>query len=214
MSENDFTSLLRELMQRVGVSSFNALSRAAGISERQLLRLRRGEVEQMRVDVLLKLSLVLHVSLSELVTTFSATSSDIMGMKLEEVQIAELKKEYERLQLQLNNQQQELRQDFQQSSLQLLESLLLQFPTAAHKAKENPQLPAVNILPLVEKPLSRLLEQWGVEAIASVGASIPYDPRLHQLMEGYAQPGEIVKVRYIGYCQGEKLLYRAKVSTK
>ncbi|MBD2776460.1 nucleotide exchange factor GrpE [Iningainema tapete] len=214
MSENDFTSLLRELMQRVGVSSFNALSRAAGISERQLKRLRRGEVEQMRVDVLLKLSHVLQVSLSELVTTFSATSSDIMGKELEEVQIAELKKEYERLQLQLNNQQQELRQDFQQSSLQLLESLLLQFPTAAYKAKENPQLPAVNIVPLVEKPLSRLLEQWGVEAIASVGASIPYDPRLHQLMEGNAQPGEIVKVRYIGYCQGEKLLYRAKVSTK
>jgi hypothetical protein len=31
-------------------------------------------------------------------------------------------------------------------------------------------------------------------------------------MEGTSLPGEIVKVRYTGYLQGEKLLYRAKVS--
>jgi molecular chaperone GrpE (heat shock protein) len=51
-----------------------------------------------------------------------------------------------------------------------------------------------------------------VEAIAPVGAEIPYDPQLHQLMEGNPQLGEIVKVRYTGYRQGDKLLYRAKVS--
>lgn len=213
MSENNFTSLLREKMQRVGVSSFDALSRTAGVSERQLKRLRRGEVEQMRVDVLLKLSQVLQVSLSELVATFSNASTSVsVSTEHQEVQIADLKTEYERLQLQLDRTRQELLLEFQQSSLQLLESLLLQFPTAAHKARENPQLPAVNILPLVQKPLEKLLQQWGVEAIASVGAQIPYDPRLHQLMSGNAQPGEIVNVRYIGYCQGEKLLYRAKVS--
>jgi hypothetical protein len=31
-------------------------------------------------------------------------------------------------------------------------------------------------------------------------------------MEGNAQPGDFVKVRYVGYRQGEKLLHRAKVS--
>ena len=105
-----------------------------------------------------------------------------------------------------------MQQEFQQSSLQILESLILQFPTAAQKAQENPQLAAVKIVPLVQKPLEKLLQQWGIEAIAPVGAELPYDPQLHQLMEGNAQPGEIVKVRYTGYRQGEKLLYRVKVS--
>jgi molecular chaperone GrpE (heat shock protein) len=111
----------------------------------------------------------------------------------------------------LANQRQELCQEFQQASLQVIESWLLQWPTAAHKARENPQLAAVKLLPLV-RPIQQLLQQWGVEAIAPVGAGIPYDPQLHQLLEGTAQPGETVKVRYTGYRQGEKLLYRAKVS--
>ncbi|MHC5827935.1 MAG: helix-turn-helix domain-containing protein, partial [Nostoc sp.] len=62
---------LQDLMQKLGISSFKALSRAAGVSERQLLRLRQGKLEQMRVDVLLKLSPVLQMSLNELIATFS-----------------------------------------------------------------------------------------------------------------------------------------------
>jgi molecular chaperone GrpE (heat shock protein) len=69
----------------------------------------------------------------------------------------------------------------------------------------------VRLLPLV-RPVEQLLQQWGVEAIASVGSELAYDPHLHQLMEGTAQPGELVRVRYTGYRIGEKLLYRAKVS--
>jgi molecular chaperone GrpE (heat shock protein) len=72
-------------------------------------------------------------------------------------------------------------------------------------------LPAVKLLPLV-KPVTDLLKHWGVEAIASVGEIVPYDPQWHQLMERSAEPGETVKIRYVGYRQGEKLLYRAKVS--
>lgn len=215
MSDTDFTQKLHDLMQRVGISSFRALSRTAGVSERQLLRLRRFGVEQMRVDVLLKLSQALKLSLNELVATFSqielVTPKDTPTQELLQY-VAQLKKEYERSQQQIQQQRQVLLQEFQQSSLQQLESLLLQFPTAAHKARENPQLPALNIVPLVHKPLEKLLQQWGVEAIAPVGAEIPYDPQLHQLLEGKSQFGEIVKVRYTGYRQGDKLLYRAKVS--
>lgn len=214
-NQMDFTRKLQDLMQRVKISSFKALSRTAGISERQILRLRRFGIEQMRMDVLLKLSQALQVSLSELVATFSQV--DFVrdkGAPTQELlqQIADLKREYSLCQSQLLQQRQVLLQEFQQSSLQLLESLLLQFPTAAQKARENPHLPAINIVPLVLKPLERLLQQWEVEAIAPVGAELPYDPLLHQLMEGTAQPGETVKVRYSGYRQGEKLLYRAKVS--
>ncbi|MER3494246.1 MAG: nucleotide exchange factor GrpE [Mastigocladus sp. ERB_26_2] len=215
MPQTDFTQKLQDLMQRVGILSYKTLSRTAGVSERQILRLRRLGVEQMRLDVLLKLSQALQISLQELVANFS--EQELLPNKAtppQELlqQITDLKTEYDRLQLQLQQQRLTLQQEFQQSSLQLLESLLLQFPTAAHKARENPQLSAVNIVPLVHKPLERLLQQWGIEAIASVGAEIPYDPLLHQLMDGIAQPGDIVRVRYIGYRQGDKLLYRAKVS--
>ncbi len=214
VSQPDFTHKLQDLMQRVGVSSFKALARSSGVSERQLMRLRRGEVQQMRVDTLLKLSHALQVPLTELVATFS--SFEFRGEHAtptgeSKQAIADLKREYERLQVQLQQQRQALWQEFQQSSLQVLESWLLQWPTAAYKAQENPQLPAVRLLPLM-RPMEQLLQQWGVEAIAPVGAELPYDPQMHQLLEGAAQPGARVKVRYIGYRQGDKLLYRAKVS--
>jgi molecular chaperone GrpE (heat shock protein)/DNA-binding Xre family transcriptional regulator len=214
MPNNHYTQKLQYLMQRVGISSFRALSRAAGVSERQILRLRQGKLEQMRMDVLLKLSILLQVPLSELVATFLVPSVEdqISSALSTSKEIADLKREYQRSQLQLEEQREVLLQEFQQSSLQLLESLLLQWPTAAQKAQENPELAAVKIVPLVQKPLEKLLQAWGVKAIAPVGAEIPYDPQLHQLMEGNAQPGETVKVRYTGYVQGDKLLYRAKVS--
>ncbi|MFH7024900.1 MAG: nucleotide exchange factor GrpE [Heteroscytonema crispum UTEX LB 1556] len=224
MSNVDFTQKLLSLMQQVGVSSFKALSRTSGVSERQLLRLRRGEVEQMRVDVLLQLSQSLHISLDNLVETFSEKSSAkaANGVSVDSgnrgneqellQQIADLKTEYQRSRQELQQQREVLWQEFQQSSLQLLESFLLQFPTAAQKARENPQLEALKIVPLVETPLKKILQAWGIEAIAPVGTEIPYDPQLHQLMEGTAQPGQTVKVRYTGYRQGDKLLYRAKVS--
>ncbi|MEA5506664.1 nucleotide exchange factor GrpE [Halotia wernerae UHCC 0503] len=215
MPNSDFTEKLQALMQRVDISSFKALSRAARVSEYQILRLRQGKLEQMRVEVLLRLSSALQMPLSELIATFSTV--DLVEEKVAPNQellqeIANLKTEYQRSQLALEQQRELLQQEFQHSSLQILESLLLQWPTAAHKAKENPQLAAVKIVPLVQKPLERLLQTWGVEAIAPVGAELPYDPQLHQLIEGTAQPGEIVKVRYTGYLQGDKLLYRAKVS--
>jgi molecular chaperone GrpE (heat shock protein) len=210
------TEKLQNLMQRVNIPSFKALSRDAGVSERQILRLRQGKISQMRVDVLLKLSEVFQISLSEFIETFSPgkTQQNLNSpvAVTSQQEIAQLKTEYQRSQQQLEQQQEILKQQFQQSSLQLLESLLLQWPTAAHKAQENPQLAAIKIVPLVQKPLERLLHDWGIEAIAPVGAEIPYNPQMHELIAGTAQPGEAVKVRYTGYIQGEKLLYRAKVS--
>ena len=219
MSSKDFTQKLENLMLLVGIDSLKALSRTAGVSERQILRLRRGELAQMRVEVLLALAQVLKVSLNELITGFSPLNipdfankeSNTQNLESLQEQITTLKQEYLRSQQQLEEQKDLLRQEFQQSSLQSLESLLLQFPTAAQKARENPQLAAVNLLPLVQRPLEKLLHEWGIEAIGVVGAEIPYNPQEHQLLEGNAQSGDAVKVRYTGYRQGEKLLYRAKV---
>jgi DNA-binding Xre family transcriptional regulator len=206
MPNQHFTNKLQDLMQQAGINNFKALSRAAGVSEHQILRLRQGKLEQMRVYILIKLSETLRLSLNELIASFSpiptphepSLSTPVIPQATPRIQ--------------LEQEREVLMQDFQQTTLQLLESLLLQFPTAAQKARENPQLEAIKIIPLVEKPLDRLLQQWGIKAIAPVGVEIPYDPQLHQLMEGIAQTGEIVRVRYLGYLQGEKLLYRARVS--
>lgn len=228
MPDDDLTQKLQHLMQCAGISSFKSLSAAAGVSERQILQLRRGKLKQMRVEVLLKLAKVLQLSLSELAANFSDASSDyqVLNLTVHTQNLTQssntgtdlvqentnLKREYERIVLMLEQQRELLQQEFQESGLQILESLLLFWPTAAQKARENPQLEAVKILPLVQKPLDKLLQAWGVEAIASVGAEIPYDPQLHELLAGVAQPGEMVKVCYIGYRQGKKLLHRAKVN--
>lgn len=215
---SDFTSHLQDLIKQAGIPSLKALGRNAGVSERQILRLRRGEVKEIRVSVLAKLSQALKVSVDELVTGFSESSSPELEVDRKNNEndlikrIAELEREYSFLQQQVEQQKQTLKQEFQQESLQVLESLFVQLPTAARACQKNPQLPAANILPLVLKPLERLQQHWGVEAIASVGEEVSYDPQLHQLLDGTVQPGEKVKIRYVGYRQGEKLLYRAKVS--
>ena len=60
--------------------------------------------------------------------------------------------------------------------------------------------------------IDKLIAQWGVSVIGAVGAEIPYDPQFHQLISGTVNLNELVTVRYVGYQQGDKLLFRAKVS--
>ncbi len=208
-SEPSYTNSLQTLMQRVGISSFKALASMAGVSQRQIRRLRRGEVAQMRVDTVIKLAQVLEVPTNVLERTFSILDSALSPT--EDKTIATLKQEYQRLQNQLEQQKQTLLQEFQLSTLQVLESCLLQLPTFEFKVKDNPEISATKLLPLM-RPLQQLLQQWGIEEIAPVGEKLPYNPQLHQLLAGNAQPGDLVIVRYTGYIQGEKLLYRAKVS--
>jgi DNA-binding Xre family transcriptional regulator len=203
---SNYARQLQQLMQQAGLESDRELSQKAGVSELQLSRLRNGLALRTPADILLKISQALQISLTELLATFAPGS-----VELEQPASTAIEQEYQRLQATLDSQRESLMQEFQLSSLQILESWMLQWPTAASKAQENQTLPAVKLLPLL-RPVEQLLQQWGVESIAPVGAEIPYDPQQHQLLEGTAQPGEIVKVRYTGYRQGDKLLYRAKVS--
>ncbi|MEG4577855.1 helix-turn-helix domain-containing protein [Microcoleus sp. N3A4] len=202
----DYAPQLQRLMQQAGLSSDRELSKKAGVSEIQLSRLRRGLALQTRADILLKISQVLQISLTELLATLAPDY-----VELEQAPPTALEQEYQRLQASIEQQRESLMQEFQLSSVQILESWMLQWPTAASKAQENHQLRAQKLLPLL-RPVEQLLEHWGIESIAPVGAQIPYNPQQHQLMEGTADPGELVSVRYTGYRQGEKLLYRAKVS--
>ena len=233
----NYTAVLQHLMQQGEISSFKALSRRAGVSDWQVKQLRRGGAARMRLEPLIKLSQALGITLAELLDAFGVVGSEATGSMGTENQkalqgetqpaiassqldwetqqaadkIASLEQEYQRLQVQLAQQEASLQQKFQQDTLQILESWLLQWPTVAYAVHQNPQIPASRLLPLL-RPMENLLNSWEVSAIAPVGSEVPYDPQRHQLMEGDAQPGDPVKVRYTGYFQNEKLLYRAKVS--
>lgn len=207
--ESNYTNSLQSLMQRVGIVSFKALASAAGVSQRQIRRLRQGEIAQMRVESVIKLAQVLQVPINVLVKTFS--NLDPALPQTDDKTIDTLKQEYQRLQNQLAQQRQTLLQEFQLSSLQVLESCLLQLPTFAFKVQQNPEISATKLLPLM-RPLEQLLQQWGIEQIAPVGSKLPYNEQLHQLLAGVARSGDLVIIRYTGYTQGDKLIYRAKVS--
>lgn len=210
----DCTESLRAMMQPLGIPSFRALAQASGLSRWQIDRLRRGQMAQMRLEAVLKLAQTLQVSLEELLALSDNSLPPVSGSGENPAESSvefQLRQEYQRLQLQLEQQRQSLQQEFQQNSLQALESWLTYYPAAAHKAIADPSLPAVKLLPLM-RPIESLLKTWGLEMLAPVGAVLPYDPQQHLLITGSANIGESVTVRNPGYRQGEKLLYRAKVS--
>ncbi|OUC12308.1 MAG: hypothetical protein B0A82_23155 [Alkalinema sp. CACIAM 70d] len=206
-------------MQARGIPSFRNLSQRAGISEKAITRLRRGHLPLMKIRTLTRLAAVLEISIEDLFQQFSQgtvstpshpSQADLQGEQQGDLQ-GDLQGEYDRVVQQLQQQREQLWQEFQQSSLQTLEPWLVQWSAATHAAQKNPQLPAVNLIPLV-RPVETLMQQWGLTPIGTVGEEVPFDPHLHQPMEGSAHPGDRVRIRYCGYHQGEKLLYRAKVS--
>jgi molecular chaperone GrpE (heat shock protein) len=202
----DYTSKLQVLMHKVGISSFRKLSELTATSERTIRKLRSGEVGTLRWQVLVKISITLQITVNELLDIFGSQSSSNSQQ-----QLARLQQEYQHLQQQLQQQRETLQSEFQHQSLQTLESFLTYFPAAKYAATKNPDFPASKIFPLVQS-IDRLLVQWNVTVIGEIGTQIAYDPHYHQLIEGTAQEGELVTVRYCGYRQGDKLIFRSKVS--
>ena len=205
------------MMHRVGINNLEELGDRSGIFKWQLLRLQCGLLPKLRVEILLKLSQTLNVSPLELISIFAPESEISLPDEVEtnsnetEAKLTAIKQEYDRLQQDFEHQKIALEQEFQQSSFSILESLLLQLPTAAAVATDNPEFSAAKLLPLLG-PLNDLLDSWGIEAIGTVGAIIEFNPQLHELIDGEVEAGTSVKVRYVGYQKGDKLLYRAKVS--
>ncbi|MFO0307889.1 MAG: nucleotide exchange factor GrpE [Pseudanabaena sp.] len=207
---NDRTEILRLLMKQVGISSFQILSERTGISRRAIDTLRKRNAATLRYADLAKLAEVLQIEVTEVIAKFISDSNNPESPISE---IAALREEYQRLQQKLELQKFELRSQFERETIQQLESLILQLPSAGYAAQQNPNMLAKNILPLL-RPIDALLQKWGITAIGSVGKEVNFDSQKHQLMEGSDEikEGDIAIVRYVGYMQGEKLLYRARVS--
>ncbi|MFN5730144.1 MAG: nucleotide exchange factor GrpE [Pseudanabaena sp.] len=207
---DDRTEILRLLMKQVGISSFQILSERTGISRRAIDTLRKRNAATLRYADLAKLAEVLQIEVTEVIAKFISDSNNPESPISE---IVALREEYQRLQQKLELQKFELRSQFERETIQQLESLILQLPSAGYAAQQNPNMLAKNILPLL-RPIDALLQKWGITAIGAVGKEVNFDSQKHQLMEGSDEikEGDIAIVRYVGYMQGEKLLYRARVS--
>jgi len=203
----DRTLQLQTLMQRVGINSFRQLYQAIGTSDRTIRKLRSGELGTLRWQTLVKIASILQIPVTELIETFETQSN----LTSDRQQLATLQQEYQHLHQQFQQQRDTLQAEFQLQSLQTIESFLTYFPAAKHAAMGNPDFLASKVFPLVQS-IDRLIQQWGVTTIGEIGSTVSYDPRWYQLIEGTATTGELVTIRYIGYRQAEKLIFRAKVS--
>ena len=207
---------LQRLMQRANISSQRALAEKATVSRWQVQQLRQGKIETMRLSVLKKLAVALDCSLVALLQNFDSQQSEHTPQPIAAEQsnnnnaIDLLRQEYARLEKRLEQQHETLQHQFQTDALQVLESWLTYWPTAAKAATERDGFDAKKLLPLV-KPVERLVTNWGVTAMGTVGEQLTYDPQRHQLARGAANPGDSVRISHVGYRHGEKLLQRAKV---
>lgn len=205
--DKDLTVKLQKLMHKVGINSLKELYRSTKTSAHTIDKLRSGKIDTLRLQTLVKISSVLQVSMIELIEIFDSRS--IFGYQDRSIEV--IKQEYQHLQQQFRSQRETLQSEFQHQSLQTLESFLTYFPAAKYAAKNKPDFPASKIFPLIGS-IDRLISNWGVTVIGEIGSKIAYDPRWHQLIEGTANPEELVTVRYVGYRQGDKLIFRAQVS--
>ena len=205
--------LLQDLMRQVNITDIYELSKVAGVARLPIIRIERGLILNISVGAIAKIAKALNVSVDNLIETFSEQSATnvITQESKSHNDLIACQQEYQKLQQEMLEQQAFLEAQFQQASLEIIESWLLQWPTAVAAVQKNPQLPAARLLALVE-PVEQLLKQWDVETIAAVGEKLAYNPQYHQLIKGTAQPGDMVEVRYVGYKKEDKLLYKAKVS--
>lgn len=125
--------------------------------------------------------------------------------------IADLQQQCQRLRAELQQQKTQLKADFQDSTFAQLQTLLTNYPSARQMAKSKPDLPARNLVALFN-PLENLLETWHIAPIGAAWEQVPFNAQQHQPDIDDMTIGEPVYIRFIGYCQGDRVLCPAKVS--
>ncbi len=126
-------------------------------------------------------------------------------------EIEALKQQCQQLKLELKQQSNLLKQDFQNDTLEILNSLLINYPTAKKMAEVKTDLPAKNLISLFTS-LDNLVKNWGLETIGQPWEKVAFDSQFHQADSDDLKIGEDVYIRFVGYRNGEQILYPAKVS--
>uniref|UniRef100_B8HXB1 HTH cro/C1-type domain-containing protein n=1 Tax=Cyanothece sp. (strain PCC 7425 / ATCC 29141) TaxID=395961 RepID=B8HXB1_CYAP4 len=201
-----YDPLLRNCMNRVGLTSWKALQEKAGIGQKSLIRLRRGELERLNLAQLRAIATALNWNLATLLQQFGVLEGGSEDRERES-----LRQEGQRLKQQLADQSQRLTKELQTQVFQQLQSLLTNYPSVSRMSQAKPDLPAKTLVSLFT-PLENLTRSWGYEPIGSVWEQVPYDPQWHQPDVADLAVGEPVYVRFVGYRQGDRILCPAKVS--
>jgi len=123
----------------------------------------------------------------------------------------ELQQQCERLRQELQTQKDQLNADFKAATFEQLQTLLTNYPTAIKMAQIKPDLPAKNLIALFT-PLENLLSSWGYETIGKTWEQVSYNPQWHQADTEGITPGEAVYIRFVGYKNGDRILFPAQVS--
>ncbi len=211
VTHNAVSQALRQLMTDCDIDTFKVLSLRSQVSLGAIKRLQQGHILTMQVQTVRKIAEVLQISVDDLVRSLTAESIPIPQSTASN---SELQQEYDRLAQTLKHQETTCRETFQHEALQTLEPWLIQWSAAAHAAQTNPQLMASKLLPLLS-PIDRLLMEWGVSPIGTIGEECDYDPALHHGMNGDFQLGDRIRIRFLGYryqnSTGNHVLHRAKV---
>ncbi len=126
-------------------------------------------------------------------------------------EIIALQQQCQRLREELEAQSNQLKDDFRSDTFEQLQPLLTNYPTAREMAKAKPDLPAKNLVSLFTS-LENLLESWGYETIGTPWEEVNYNPQIHQGDSDDIEVGESVYIRFVGYRDGDNILYPAKVS--
>ena len=128
-----------------------------------------------------------------------------------EQKIKDLEIQCQRLREELKQQSQQLKTDFQNETFTQLQTLLSNYPTVKKMALAKPELPAKNLISLFTS-LDNLITNWNYTVIGETWEQVNYNPQLHQADSDDIQEGELVYIRFIGYQNGDKVLYPAKIS--
>jgi transcriptional regulator with XRE-family HTH domain len=223
----DSQAALRRLMERVQLTSWRSLSAASGVSIGQIRTIRQGRLNRLTLGTIDRLAQALRCSRTDFLTTFETLGTletSETPTKLETLVISDpsdqspakpdqasvLQAECDRLRNELDHQAADLAHRFQTQSIDQLESFLTFWPVAADRARRDPNLPAIKLVPLL-KPIESLLSFWQVETIGAIGQIAEFDPIQHQPIGDQPHSGDRVRVTHCGYRHGDRLLFRAKV---
>jgi hypothetical protein len=204
----EYDQLLISRLNQLGMASFASLQRKANFTSSRLRQVRHGELAPLQLKELTRLATALNWTLDELLQNFGIENTS-SSKRLSELDA--LRTECLRLREQLQQQRVELTTEFHHSTFEQLQTLLTNYPSVRQLVQVKPDLPAKNLTSLFTS-LDNLISSWGYESIGQVWEQVAYNPQLHQPDAGDIETGELVYIRFVGYRDGEHILYPAKVS--
>ncbi|MDY6902388.1 MAG: helix-turn-helix domain-containing protein [Cyanobacteriota bacterium] len=216
--------LLLQLMRRNQIVNWKELQQKSGLSNSAMWKLRDTDGTLLSLDELNNVAIALNIPLGNFLDKLGILPPhpELENKRQEclelQQQIEQLTQEKEslrtdglRLHSELEQQKLQLTQEFQKSTFEKLQTLLVNYPSIHQMVKVKPELPAKNLLSSFT-PLDNLLKEWDYQPIGTPWEQVEYNPQIHQPDTGDIEAGEKVYIRFIGYQHQGNILCPAKVS--